>query len=67
MYLLLIEHLLAIGEDVSFHCGLGSTERKAHDGHAFALPVSQTERFLTVEHRVRPDNGADAAQGDLFV
>jgi hypothetical protein len=33
----------------------------------FALPVSQTERFLTFEHRVRPDDGADAVQQDLFV
>src|SRR6516225_8934 len=29
-----------IGEDVSFHCGLGSTERKAHDGHLKALLIN---------------------------
>ena len=38
-------HLLAIGEDVSSHCGLGSTERKAHDGHLKALGIKRPHWF----------------------
>jgi hypothetical protein len=33
-------NLKAIGEDLRSHCGLGSTEGKAHDGHLKALLIN---------------------------
>jgi hypothetical protein len=40
-----LRNLLAIAEDLGFHCGLGSTERKAHDGHLKALGIKRLHWF----------------------
>jgi hypothetical protein len=46
-------NLLTIGEDVGFHCGLGSTERKAHDGSLKALGIKRLHWFSLLRSLVR--------------